>query len=388
MIYYGMRSSKKYLERVGDVRSSLSAHHLCSVVGGLTFIHALNSKTASITLIDSDPEAFEHCRLILKLIEICVDLKDFLSVLSCRQIIEASPFLAQATFGEYVQHSSRMRDLLDKDLLDLYLGSYGSIKLNEDGASFSIDDSKVLFFGFDLTPLTFNWQFGQGNLADNEHFLILKSILSRVPVKYVQATFESINYRELFRHRDAPIVFLISNCDGPLFTQCDVILRSIEATCPVSFRYISWIRDMNVTLPEVESETLTKLLSPFAKGKVMHVVRQPGSSYGEYLDKLEASELREFSDFSELKSKQIYGGALLLFESDTADLNEIEVHLAEMLGTCWPSFKKVALVSRAAPPSKIFGFMEQMEFQRSYRLVMTEWLAKGCVMVWELRGAD
>lgn len=242
MMYLGLRSSAPYLASLDNVRAGVEPVALTSVIGGLAFLHALRPDISVVTLVDVDPDAIAHWQLVANLIDHAESLEDFACLLSGGHVPSGAIRDAPVAFTHRVDLSARLSRALKPDQLALYNRSYGAMTIDPRTGHGRVGNARIIFVGFDLTPMTFCWHFGQRNFADNAAFSRLQYLLRTTPIRLVSGRLETLNYAMLAGNA-AKHVLLASNCDSPMFTGQDAILAQVcrTATCPV--RYVSWVRD-------------------------------------------------------------------------------------------------------------------------------------------------
>lgn len=308
MIYYALRSSNIYFANLESIRTSDSSHVLVSVAGGLAFLHAIGVKTDAICIFDSDPEVLEYTKLILLLIERSSSLKDFV------EVITGYEFHSDQNgwrFGEPVDQGERARSLLP-ELPDYFyfMRTLGRVKVQPELEIGNVDDSTILFRGNDLTPMTFCWRLGEGCLADESTFSVLRDKVRDLPRILERCTLESLDWKML---PQGPVVFLASNLESPLFTRGDVILRSIFASgVSVPVRYVSWYRDFLISPVESWRDWISERLISLVRDS-----RVAGLSYVPAADERAAMRSFEsFSSVSEIYARKVYGHPLLVIDID------------------------------------------------------------------------
>lgn len=242
MFYFGLRSSHLYLASLEDVRSGGDRVSLTSVIGGFAFLHALRPGVSAITLVDCDPDALLHWRLMARLIECAESLEDFVYLLSGGHMPAAPVTSAPIVFAPKRDPHPRLSRVLSPELHALYKCTYGAMVIDNASGHGHIGPSLVMFTGFDLAPNRFCWHFGSRNFRDNSAFRSLQQILQAVPIDLVCGALETLDYARLAAG-EARHVFLASNCESPLFTQQDVIFAQVARTTACPVRYVSWLRD-------------------------------------------------------------------------------------------------------------------------------------------------
>lgn len=242
MFYFGLRSSAPYLASLDDVRACVEPISLTSVIGGFAFLHALRPGISAVTLVDVDPDAIAHWQLVAQLIDHAESLEDFVCLLSGGHVPLGAIRDAPVAFTHRVDLTERLLQVLKPDLHALYQRSYGAMTIDPGTGHGHVGNARILFVGFDLTPMTFCWHFGRRNFADNAAFSRLQHLLRTTPIRMVLGGLETLDYAVLTAH-SAKHVLLASNCDSPMFTGQDAILSQVcrTAVCPV--RYVSWVRD-------------------------------------------------------------------------------------------------------------------------------------------------
>lgn len=321
MFYFGLRSSATYLRNLAEVRELREPHHLLSVIGGFAFLHGLAPGCRSLTLVDVDPDAADHWRLVRALLLEAGSLGDFITLLSGWQT-SGSYTEPGGLFTAPLDLGARLDAVLEPQLRDLYARTYGAIVIDPKGNEGRIGHARVKFTGFDLAIETFCWQFGTGNFADEEKFAWLQDALRRLPERTLIAGLEEFDYGRQPWHAGEQVVFLASNCESPMFTRGDAVLRRVLATARADVRYISWFRDFRIAVPEQPADTRTDLLARLGEwpASVLHLA-EPGASSAPLAG---LREERSFTATHEVLGLTEYGRPLLVIEGgrwrDVVDL--------------------------------------------------------------------
>ncbi len=245
MFYLGMRSPAPYLRRLAAVRNEAAPGDLISVAGGLAFLHAISAATTSLTLVDIDRDALTHWTLVRALIAEADSLVDFLGLLGQRTATGGMADNA-IVFGARLDLTRRLASALPGEMRAVYERTYGALDVDARGVG-RHGPVTVRFVGMSLEPHTFNWGFGEGNLADEAHFQALRARVAALPISLRQAPLQSLDFDAAYpqaavRQR----VCLASNCESPMFTPADAIFLRVLQTARHPVRYLSWHRDVVV----------------------------------------------------------------------------------------------------------------------------------------------
>ena len=276
VFYFGLRSTPEYLESLEDVRQGGDRAAVTSVIGGFAFLHALRSGLAAATLVDVDPDAVRHWRLVSRLIDAAESLEDFLTLLSGGRAPAGPVTSGPMRFGPQQDLRRRIAGLLDLDQRALYETTYGSMSIDPSTGHGRIGPARILFSGHDLTVDHFCWHFGEGNLRDRTTFRQLQDVLRGIPITVTCGSFETIDFGEVARG-EPRLVFLASNCESPLFTRRDVIFTQVARTARSPVRYISWFRDgwIDARRAALPTRSVAVASLPFHDARVMTLSEVP-----------------------------------------------------------------------------------------------------------------
>lgn len=263
MYYFGLRSTATYLRTLEEVRATAEPHHLLSVIGGFAFLHGLSPACRSLTLVDVDPDALEHWHLVRALLLAARSLGDFVTLLSGWQTTGELGDPSHL-FVAPVDLEARLASVLSSRQREVYDQTYGALAIDPTRAEGRIGDARVMFLGSDLSLNTYCWQLGTGSLRDEASFAALQATLRRLPQRVLATRLEDLHYGRQPWTRDDRVVFLASNCESPLFTRRDAILRRVLATARVPLRYVSWHRDFRLSATAPSAETAERWLASLA----------------------------------------------------------------------------------------------------------------------------
>lgn len=206
------------------LRGESEPHEIFNFAKDLSCMHALNHSTQAIYLFEDDPDSARYNKLIITL------LKRSSSLLEFEQII-TNCFEAH-----------RIWNILDD--AELYLAcmqTLGRISYYPTLSLGVLEQARILYKGFDLTPMTFCWRLGEGIFSDSKSFSEAQTVLRTIPIYYI-----SLSPTEFGTFRYTPIApprFLISNSDKPLYSPPEAIYQAIRKGCTLHARYISWEKD-------------------------------------------------------------------------------------------------------------------------------------------------
>jgi hypothetical protein len=337
--YLGLRSTAGYLRDLGSVREMHLPHHLLSVIGGFAFLHALSPECRSLTLVDADPDALDHWALLRALLLEAASLGDFVSLLSGYEATDVyddpARFLTRP-----IDVSGRLDRCLPPAQRELHRRTYGALAIDASRAEGRVGNERVRFLGYHPAPNTYCWQFGTGCFRDEESFGRLQATLRRVPSQVSCSRLEDQNYGGGPWGATERVVLLVSNCDSPLFTRGDRILRRVLKTARTEVRYLSWVRDLRTTVPEEAIEATAEHAALPAC-----VLRLPGGAPAQ--PRLRPGAEREFRTAAEVLALTEYGTPLLIIEGGE---QEEVVSLAEAIA---PTFERIVWRPRHLPLSPL-----------------------------------
>lgn len=382
MIYYAQRASPFYRKSLHQIAKSKESYHILSVIGGLSFLHALNPALKSLILIDPDCDAHDYCRMVLTLLDKSKSGEEFFALLTGRHV--KKNWWERDSFGEPIEISSQLGHYLeDPVMISLYQRTYGKMNFDADKLQGTIEDSTIKFFDFDLTPMTFSWGIGTGNFTNEDTFQELKRALKNISPIYIQARFEDADLTNLLATLEGGVFLLASNTESPLFSETDVIFRKIQREAPRELRYISWIRNMQI-LPHKDNKqegqvTLKKLL---ADDNVFSLAALFGESNA--LPEISPTATI-FKNIEELKELRHYGWGTFFVCYQDIHLKYSSTLLRDVINALVPCYSKIIFWGNASA-SSLLSVLEECEFQKSYDLTSLSWYGDFVLSIWELRG--
>jgi len=347
------------------------------VIGGLAFLHALGKGTKRITLVDIDPDARPHCELILELLNISTDGRQFVSYL-CGSEVQKEWWKPHA-FGKKVDWLPKLKQSLSANAFTLYEQSYARFISVPNSHQAKFEDSTIEFYDFNLTPLSFCWQFGKGNFAGEREFSALKETLNSIPIEYMESPLEALDYGQIYEKDDLPIYFLASNCESPLFTKNDKILKQVLNSARSQIHYFSWTRKMTIYPKINEDHDLFEKLTPWVGGKYLHIL-------GDFTlaGLVEEKRITRFADLAALIKAQPYNEELLLCALPKNVPLDAKF-LADLLVEIVPAFKRVIFICDDS--ASLLTALSSMDLHLSYFVNCIDWTSKRSIQVWDLRGA-
>lgn len=273
-------------------------------------MHAVSIQTQSITVVDNDPDALKHWSLIRSLIVGAKSLEEFKNLLS-----GCVP--------------DRAAQILTSELHAFYKETYGSMVLDKEGKSGTINDSKIVFGCASLASMTFSWHFGSLNFTDEDTFSTLQEVIRTREIETKLSELQSLDYGELSCEASEHVI-LASNCESPLFTKGDVIYEQVLRTSHIPTRYISWMRDSLISGPPKNThEEINLAKIPFDDVWVLGSPNDLPIALQE-----RCKECQFINDYQALGELIVYGRGLLVLTGGSADaLNQL-VEVA-------PSFKRI-----------------------------------------------
>ena len=379
MIYYGLRSSRHYLELLDEVSAHTEPHDIISVIGGLAFLQALGPQCRSLIALDTDSDALIHARLIIALIRASMSIADFLSFLSSHQILSLE--VDRANFGKRVDRIAELSNkIAAHDLIELYKNTYARIELDTTTASGKIDGSTLHFFGHQLAPMNFNWGFGSGAFSSDERFMSVRQIIGAIPFELRIESLDQFNYGAADVQRQRRLFVLASNCDGPLFTSNDSILKRVQQTTLCRTRYISWNRKLDIFPSDQSYADLLDKLTPLCSGRAIYSVGKCGVDQPKIA--LQCSSFMDYQNIQVVREEKPYNFDSLLIWFDAANQPDF---LRECLQCAVPCFRRLVIIS-ALKPHQLIADCQQLS--DSYFVETVEWFIYGSIVVWSLRGAS
>jgi hypothetical protein len=246
MIYLASRSHRKYLNKLREISARTEPFHIVSITGGLAFLHALNSHTLSLRLVDGDPEVNEYAQCMLEVITHCKDRKSFFGLLSGREV-EVD---AEGTLSFSAVPFSRRQLLISnlstraKECLDRW---YNPDNFQESTSTIVSEERTIHFFGLSLNINHFNWHANWGCFESDQAYQELVKNLQRLEPRFFTMMLENYDFSTCSRNT----LVLASNTDSPLFTKCDVVLAAVENSGHKSCFYVSRTRDYSRPTPAV-----------------------------------------------------------------------------------------------------------------------------------------
>jgi hypothetical protein len=377
MIYLGLRSAPHYLELLSEVRSADFPHSIVSVIGGLAFLQALGDNCTELFVADIDPDAAPYAELIISLIRKCDTGVAFFSLLTGYE--PAQEWWKAKAFERRIDASKAARSILtDNGMYELYRNTYGKIVFNPTSGIGKIGNSTIHFFDFDLKPMNFNWQLGQGVFSDESSYRKLRRLLLALPIRIQTLGLDTLDYGSVVSHSSKYLFVLASNCDSPLFTSGDSILRSALRTTTVPARYMSWTRNLEFLPSTSRKEILLSRIRPLVEGIDLHCIGSPGAGIAN--QDLLAAKIVPLQDAEELRDKKPYNSHSILIWN-TADLADGFLDTALQYAT--PLFRAIIIVS-GHEASAIVQRCESLK--DSYFVSCIEWAADHSIVALKLRG--
>jgi hypothetical protein len=242
MIYLASRSHPKYLAKLREVAARQDSYHIVTIAGGLAFLHALNSRTRSLAVVDTDPDVIHYASWMVELLRICSQRWEFFEVLSGHTTDRAAA--GRVSFTD--QRSDTRARLFQPDALkEIYVQLEQLYPVEQFDPVRQVLISPVgtvHFDGVTLDPMHFNWMNGFGAFESETTYAEMRRALVRLQPTFHTMALEDFDFS---RCEDSTLV-LASNTDSPLFTTKDPVLRAIERVAGKSVFYISRTRDTSV----------------------------------------------------------------------------------------------------------------------------------------------
>jgi hypothetical protein len=359
MFYLGMRSSRGYLDALARIRQSGTPSDIVTVAGGLAFLHAISPATHSLTIVDCDPDTLAHWALIRALISESTSLADFLTLLSGHAPDSVG---SHVVLGPRVDVRSRLTHVMSAADLATYDKTYGALDVDVARGVGRVAESSVGFTGTNLRRQHFNWQFGEGNLASESTFDMLRRQLATIAVRLEQARFETLDFDRVFP-ASAPghqRVFLASNCESPLFTEGDAIFLRVLQTATQPVHYVSWNRDALVGRGEVMPLTPHAPPSDGHRETLLVTSRLPFARL-----RRSAQWSRIVSSLDELQATPSYGFGLLVIAGQT------EKEIAACLTVVAPAYRNVVWVPRSGSRTPARPVASSPSYDRAESIVFS-----------------
>ena len=375
MIYFGLRSSTSYLSLLHDTQKVTQPHDIVSVIGGLAFLQGLSASCKSLHVLDTDPDAIPYAQMVITLIQKSPSLATFISYLTGHEV--PPDWNAHKTLGKKIDHSAAITSILqDKALLALYIQTFGALRYDCKTGIGTIEESTIHFFGFDLTPMSFYWQFGTGIFKDEASFESLRTILNSIPIKITNESLDQIDYNHATSASENELFVLASNCDSPLFTTNDSILKQIQLTTSVKTTYLTWNRHLEI-FPKESSTPLINTLIKQTKALSVYSIGTP--TVENFEKQLASNFFEQFKNLSSLKDRKPYNAdCLIIWDSETQN----ELH--DTMLTAVPLFHRIIIVTkqRISTVLPLFTAVEQ-----SYFISKIESVPDSVMISYDLRGS-
>ena len=263
MIYLASRSHLKYLLKLREVARRPCGYHLVAISGGLAFLHAVNSRTQSLTLIDRDPQVNGYVAGMLELLVSCETRWQFFELLSGHRSnrVPSGALLFRPEPSE-VRQANMHR--LSPSARELLVQLYPAEGFDAGSCTTTTAAGTVHFRGVNLTPLHFNWMSDWGAFETEADFAELRGALKALKLSIHTMALEEWQFSA------CPEVTLVlaSNTDSPLFTVGDPVLREIARSGNPHVFYISRTRDTSAPERDEPSSFGTEQLvtAPMAVG--------------------------------------------------------------------------------------------------------------------------
>lgn len=381
MIYFAQRAPTIYNQQLSDLCRLAQPLNICSVIGGLSFLHALNARTLSLTLVDPDPDTHLYCRMILELIRKSISAQEFLEILTNHKV--SSMWWKPGGFSEPQDMRGKARQYLaDSDLVALYDATYGAMRFDPEKATGRIGESIIKFYGDDLTPMTFCWKIGAAAFSNVSSFSELKTCLEKLKPTYIQGRFEELDLESIMLNLEGETALLVSNTESPLFSRVDSIFREIENKIIKPIRYISWQRNIQV-LPRVQIsrqglQDLQKALS------AQHVFSIAGLSDVDGICALPEGGT-VYKNLNELRESIHYGWGTFFVNCSNAEEADFDKNLTDVLREIIPCVTHILFWGKGSLAT-IIQAVEKVNMERSYELFQLKFYAQNHLMYWRIKG--
>lgn len=387
MIYLGLRSSPQYLERLARIRVLEEEHTLLSVIGGLAFLHALSPSCRRLVLTDVDADAEEHARLVLAMISASETAAAFLELLTGHRVRSSWP--TGEAFGEKIDaRAAFARRIPSPELQDLYRRTYAALAFDPGSRSATYADQVVRFFGaHDLAKRTYAWHFGTGCFASEETFAVLRETLARTPPSFISTPLEAIDYRSLRDPLAPRLVVLASNCESPMFTRGDAILRRIQDTAGGPARYVSWSRDLAVGDGNDDDTTDTGAAAGWSLAPGLHCMHWSLDRRLRALVEPPGIGAVRYWSIRHLHARMPYGASTFACTLPGRSARMQRRILRRLHDAVVPLFARIEIATRREP-AELARDLAELHYTRSYALQVIEHGGGRCVARLVLRGAS
>lgn len=216
MITSASRDTDLYLNKLDKIRKVKQNYVLISVIGGLSFLHAVNKGMKRLVLIDRDPDACDYASRIILAIKNSENLKQFVDYISSL---------------EYKKNS-----------VIHYKFEERSLEINH-----------------------FNWLIGFGSFQNNDTFNELREALQQTDLQILNQNIED-SIPDIIQacNIEIPRYVLLSNADSWYYGVKDLSKQLIKT--PVAFKMISWETEY-VHLPNDHHPDMLNKLKPFVEDR-------------------------------------------------------------------------------------------------------------------------
>jgi hypothetical protein len=361
LIYYATRESPEYLRACHQIAENDEPHDLVSVIGGMSFLHAVGDGTRSLKLVDNSKEQVEYALNILRLINEAKSLADFQ-----RAVEEAMP-PPRRLLGWILPASPRNPIV-----------------------HFSHSPSQP------LKHFHFYWNFGFGNFASERAFAKLQANLRRLRPSVVVGDLSSEAVGT-----DGPLCVLTSNCDQPLYTKGETVFRNIIQQTKRKMVYLAWsgrkLRRIELNVEDPHADAVKKV-SRFTEGKTVDEIKTfAGHSFSHV--ELKATGYTRFS-FEEFLARfrdgsNSTGSQCLLYHISLREPSPTQ--LRDFYLTAIDRYERIVHFDwqRLSKPEQVIALLKDMGFHYSFSVGGLDWsgknpdekdlLGRSYILVWDKR---
>jgi hypothetical protein len=361
LIYYATREIPAYLHALQQIATSEEPHDVVSVIGGMSFLHAVGDNTRSLKLLDTSEGQVAYARTLLRLLDSAESLADF------RRTVEDT--------------MPPPRRILGWDL---------PASLWNPRIHFSYSPSQP------LRHFHFYWNFGFGNFASQRVFESLQANLRRLQPTLIVGDLSL----EVFG-TDGPVYLLTSNCDHSFYTEGDAVLRNAIQQAKRKLVYLSWsggkLRRMELHGENPHLDAVKKV-SRFTKGMTVDEI-ETFAGYSFSQEELRAAAHTRFS-FKEFLARfrdpsNSTSSQCLLYHISLRDPSA--QLLRDFYSTAIDRYERIIHFDwqRLSKPEGVIALLKDMGFHYSFSIGGLDWsgknpdekdpLGRSYILVWDRR---
>lgn len=373
MIYHGSRDADTYLEKMIKIKNCDIEHNIMSVCGGMSFLHAIGKNLKKLIVVDRDLENMSHSKAVIDLMKLSADRVSFIRnlighevIVLNNQVIVGSK-INKKTFSDEWWFPEKVSDCVVK-------AKYGSVILNYKDRSLSINNYNILF--------------GYGFLETEKTYSETRECINNLDIVYLNEDFSNIDYSEK-NIGNIHCFLLVSNCDNPLYTPSDNIIRRVMKTLSGSIDYISWNRYIKIRPNKNHFDAVRKISRFTSDRDVVELKTYLGYSF--LTDELSAKNHIIISSISEINESM--NDTFLYHISLTANNSEYLQNILLIFEKIMSKFKRIIF----------FEFVENIDlcdvlkifikqgFNCGYEISSISWtggkdsISRSYIIVWDMK---